>query len=153
MSLKTPVSSISNSGLKRSVLFFCSNLGVATRRTSGRNFSAHARHYVGVRCVLCRAHGCKLDVPLYPPYPFLIRDYNVFDCSGLAHIEDRLNLDRECNRPVLSRSPVSRQESVHGEGSNLQKSITRQSVNSQLSGSTLQDVQSFLSIVTRERSN
>src|SRR5439155_24644943 len=42
------------------------------------------RHCVGVRCLLCRHHGCELETPFYPPYCFLNGDYTVFDCGSMA---------------------------------------------------------------------
>ena len=55
----------------RSHFFICSPLnarvgqhtGIGAR--AGRDAGAHARHCVGVRPLLCRHHGCELDVPLY----------------------------------------------------------------------------------------
>jgi hypothetical protein len=34
--------------------------------------------------LLCRHHGCELEIPLYPPYRFLNGDYSVFDCGSMA---------------------------------------------------------------------
>jgi hypothetical protein len=34
--------------------------------------------------LLCRHHGCELEIPLYPPYRFLSGDYGVFDCGSMA---------------------------------------------------------------------
>jgi hypothetical protein len=51
------------------------------------------RGTVGVRCLLCRNHACELEIPLYPSYRILNRDYRVFDCGGVAVSEDRLTHD------------------------------------------------------------
>jgi hypothetical protein len=45
---------------------------------------AHAWHCVGVRCLLCRHHGCELEIPVYPPYRFLNGDHSMFDCGSMA---------------------------------------------------------------------
>jgi hypothetical protein len=47
---------------------------------------------VGVRCLLCRHHGCELEIPLYPSYRFLNGDYSVFDCGSMAFSEANLKL-------------------------------------------------------------
>lgn len=57
---------------------------------AGRDFGGHARHCVGSRSLLCRHHGCELEIPLYPSYRFFNRDYSVFDCGGLAFSEANL---------------------------------------------------------------
>ena len=44
----------------------------------------HARHCVGVRPLLCRHHGCELEIPLHPPHRSLNRDYIKFDRRSLA---------------------------------------------------------------------
>ena len=62
------------------------------RWPSGRDFGGHARHCVGYRSLLCRHHGCELEIPLYPPYRFFNRDYSVFDCGGMAFSEANLKL-------------------------------------------------------------
>jgi hypothetical protein len=40
--------------------------------------------------LLCRHHGCELEIPLYPPYRFFTIDYCVFDCGGMAFSETNL---------------------------------------------------------------
>jgi len=45
---------------------------------------------VGPRSLLCRHHGCELEIPLRPPYRFFSRDYSVFDCGGMAFSEANL---------------------------------------------------------------
>ena len=57
---------------------------MAARRSSGSDFSAHARHCVGVRPLLCRHYGCELEIPLCPAHRFFIRNYDMFDCGGMA---------------------------------------------------------------------
>jgi hypothetical protein len=42
---------------------------------------------VGVRPLLCRYHGCELEIPLYHTYRFLNRDYSVPDFGCMAFIE------------------------------------------------------------------
>ena len=54
---------------------------------SGRDFGAHARHCVGLRSLLCRHHGCELEIPLCPTYRFLSHDHSVFDCGCMALVE------------------------------------------------------------------
>jgi hypothetical protein len=39
---------------------------------------------MGAPPLLCRHHGCELEIPLYPPYRFLNSDYSVFDCGSTA---------------------------------------------------------------------
>src|ERR1039458_6705309 len=63
------------------------DLFVAARWPSGSDFGAHARHCVGVRPLLCRHHGCELEIPLYHTHRFLNRDYIMFDCGGMAFSE------------------------------------------------------------------
>jgi hypothetical protein len=53
----------------------------------GSDRGAHARHCVGVCPVLCRHHGCELEIPLYPAHRFLNRDYILFDRGGMAFSE------------------------------------------------------------------
>src|SRR5256885_4840063 len=62
-------------------------------RPSGSDFGAHARHCVGVRPLLCRHHGCELEIPLYHTHRFLNRDYIMFDCGGRS--EER-RVGKEC---------------------------------------------------------
>jgi len=59
---------------------------LAARRPSAGDFGAHARHCLGVRPVLCRYHGCELEIPLYATYRFLNGDYAVPDFGGVAFI-------------------------------------------------------------------
>src|SRR4029077_5878409 len=73
--------------LCRRVLSIRGDIGMAARWPSGSNFGAHARHCVGVRPLLCRHHGCELEIPLYPTHRFLNRDYIMFDCGGMAFSE------------------------------------------------------------------
>jgi hypothetical protein len=40
------------------------------------------------------------------PHRFLNPDYGVFDFGGVALSEDRPNLDRESDRPILGGSPA-----------------------------------------------
>ena len=76
---------------------FAAILAWQLRWPSGSDFSAHARHCVGVRPLLCRHHGCELEIPLYPPYRFLTGDYGVFDCRGMAFRAANLKLIRMCS--------------------------------------------------------
>jgi hypothetical protein len=39
---------------------------------------------VGVRLLLCRYHGCELEIPVCPTYCFLNPDYTVFDFGCMA---------------------------------------------------------------------
>ena len=61
--------------------------------TWGVDFGADARYCVGVRPLLCRHHGCELEIPLYPTHRFLNRDYIMFDCGGMAFGEAKLKAD------------------------------------------------------------
>jgi len=60
---------------------------MAARWTSGNDSGANAQHCVGVRPLLCRHHGCELEIPLYHTHRFLNRDYIMFDCGGMAFSE------------------------------------------------------------------
>ena len=60
---------------------------MAARWPSGRDFGGDARHCVGSGSLLCRNHGCELEIPLYR---FFNRDYSVFDCGGMAFSEANL---------------------------------------------------------------
>jgi hypothetical protein len=60
---------------------------MAARRPSGSHFGAHAQHYVDVRILLCRYHGCELEISFYPTHRVLNRDYIMFDYSGMAFSE------------------------------------------------------------------
>ena len=42
---------------------------------------------MGVCHMLCRHHGCELEIPLYPAHRFLNPDYTMFDCGGMAFSE------------------------------------------------------------------
>ena len=85
--------------LRRRVLFLRGDIGVAARWPSGRDFGGHARHCVGLRSLLCRHHGCELEIPLYPPYRLFHRDYSLFDCGGMAFSEANLKqFVRVCSR-------------------------------------------------------
>jgi hypothetical protein len=77
---------------------------MAARWPSGCDFGAHARHCVGVRPLLCRHHGCELEIPLYHTHRFLNRDYIMFDCGGVALSEDKLNFSWEATGPILGES-------------------------------------------------
>jgi len=48
------------------------------------DFGGYARHCVGPRSLLCRHHGCELEIPLCPPCRLCHRDYIVFDGCGMA---------------------------------------------------------------------
>jgi len=41
----------------------------------------------GSRSLLCRHHGCELEIPLYPPHRFFNRDYSVFDCGSMLSVK------------------------------------------------------------------
>ena len=57
--------------------------------------------------VLCRHHGCELELPFYPPYRFLNRGYRVFDCGGMAFQEASLIWSvRMCFSPLGEPVPV-----------------------------------------------
>ena len=73
--------------LCRRALSIRGDIGMAARWPSASDFGAHARRCVGVRPLLCRHHGCELEVPLYHTHRFLTRDYIMFDCGGLAFSE------------------------------------------------------------------
>jgi hypothetical protein len=40
--------------------------------------------------LLCRHHGCELEIPLYPPDRLFNWDYSVFDHGGMAFSEANL---------------------------------------------------------------
>jgi hypothetical protein len=40
--------------------------------------------------MLCRNHGCELEIPFYPAYRFFHRDYSVFDRGGMAFSEAKV---------------------------------------------------------------
>ena len=63
---------------------------MATRWPSSRDLGAHAQHRVGVRSLLCRHHGYKLEIPLHPSYRLFRRDHGLFDCGGMAFHEASL---------------------------------------------------------------
>ena len=42
---------------------------------------------MGIRRLLCRHHGCELEIPLYHPHCFLNLDHAMFDCGGVAFKE------------------------------------------------------------------
>ncbi len=76
-------------------------ISVAARRPSGRDFSAHARHCMGVHCLLRRHHGFELEILLYHPYRLLHGDYGVLDCGSMAFGEANLKpLVRVCSSLV-----------------------------------------------------
>jgi hypothetical protein len=70
--------------LCRCVLSIRGDIGMATGCPSGIDFRVHARHCLGIRFLLCRYHGCKLQISLYPTYRFVHRDYIMFDCRDMA---------------------------------------------------------------------
>ena len=41
--------------------------------------------------MLCRHHGCELELPVYPAYRVLNGDYTVFDSGSIAFSEADLN--------------------------------------------------------------
>src|SRR3984893_1984061 len=73
--------------LCRRVLSIRGDIGMAARWASGSDLCAPAADCVGVRPLLCRHHGCELEIPLYPTRRFLNRDYIMFDCGGMAFRE------------------------------------------------------------------
>ena len=76
--------------LGRRVLSIRGGISVAARWPFGRDFGGHARHCVGSRSLLCRHHGCVLEIPLHPPYCFFNRDYSVLECGRMAFSEANL---------------------------------------------------------------
>ena len=66
---------------------FCGHTRLATGEPSGRDLVAHPRHWLGVCSLLCRAHGCELEILVYPPHCFRSCDYRVFGFGGLAFVE------------------------------------------------------------------
>ncbi len=70
--------------LCRRVVSIRGGIGMAAGRSSGIDVGAHARHFVGVRTLLCGHHGCELEIPVHPADCFLDRGYTVFDCGGMA---------------------------------------------------------------------
>src|ERR1041385_629724 len=60
---------------------------MAAKGPSGSDFGAHARHCLGVCPLLCRHHGCELDLPFYHTHRFLNRDHIMFDCGSMAFSE------------------------------------------------------------------
>ncbi len=97
--------------LCRRVLSIRGDIGMAAGWPSGSDFGAHARHCVGVRPLLCRHHGCELEIPLYHTHRFLNRDYIMFDCGGMAFSEAGLKLHHyprvESLRRALSTSKIA----------------------------------------------
>ena len=73
--------------LGRRVLSIRSDIGMADGWPSGTDPGAHAWHCVGVRPLLCRHHGCELEVPLCSAHGFLNADYVVFDRGGMVFSE------------------------------------------------------------------
>jgi hypothetical protein len=58
--------------------------------------------------LLCRHHGCELEIPLYPPYRFFNRHYSVFDCGGMAFSEANLKaFVRACSSQPGEPHPFS----------------------------------------------
>jgi hypothetical protein len=76
--------------LGRLVLSLRGGVRVAAGWPGGRDVGGHARHGVGSRSLLCRHHGCELEVPLYPPYRFFNLDYSVPNCGGMVFSEANL---------------------------------------------------------------
>src|ERR1700746_1556558 len=67
-------------GLFFSVFLFVRRyISMATEPTSGRDVGTRAKHCVGPRSMLCRHHGCDLEIRLHHTYRFFNRDYGVFD--------------------------------------------------------------------------
>jgi hypothetical protein len=64
--------------LKTSVLYRIS-AGVATWRSSRRDFGTDAWH-----CVGARPYDFELEILLHRAVHFFNRDYGVFDCGGVA---------------------------------------------------------------------
>jgi hypothetical protein len=65
--------------------------------------------------LLCRHHGCELEIPLYPPYRFLRGDYGVFDCRGMAFSAASLKpLVRVCSN--LRSNPKLKARDIVGYG-------------------------------------
>jgi hypothetical protein len=65
-------------------LLFAGGVSVADGGTSGADFGAHARHWLGARFVLCRDHGFEREIFLWRPDCFFNPDYDVFDCCRVA---------------------------------------------------------------------
>jgi len=63
------------------------DIGRAARWPSSSDFGAPARRWVGVRPLLCRHHGCELEIPVYLTHRFLSRCYIMFDRGGMAFSE------------------------------------------------------------------
>ena len=70
--------------LRRRVLSIRSDFGVAAGRPSGSKLGAHARHFVGIRPLLCRHHRRQLEVPLHLTHRILNRDHTLFGCGSMA---------------------------------------------------------------------
>jgi hypothetical protein len=85
-------------------------------------FGGHARHCVGFRSLLCRHHGCELEIPLCPSYRFFNRDYCVFDCGGVALSEDKLKIDADRAAGIIIPSkPMPTNVSVPDEDADSHK--------------------------------
>ena len=65
-------------------------IGVATWRSSRRDFGSHAWHWVGARSVLSRRGDLELEILLHGACHFLDRNYGVFDCGGVALSKARI---------------------------------------------------------------
>src|SRR5262245_9407793 len=73
--------------LCRRVLPVCRDSGLAARWASGRNFEEHARHFMGVRALLCSYYGSELEISFYPTDCFLRLDYSMFNFGCVAYLE------------------------------------------------------------------
>ena len=61
-----------------------------------QRLGAHARSSVGACHLLCRRDNFELEILLYRACRICNRDYDVFDCGGVALSEDRLNFRVSC---------------------------------------------------------
>jgi hypothetical protein len=68
--------------------------------------------------LLCRHHGGELEIPLYPAHRFLNRDYNLFDCGGMASSEAGFQVSIAIVMPVEKRRPGSLGGAGRAEGRN-----------------------------------
>ena len=83
-----------------------------------------ARHSLGIRSLLCRHHGCELEIPLYPTHRFLKRDYVMFDCGGMAFSEAGSNASIAIVRVrgfKLKQLPPNYEWDLMSSGSNFSK--------------------------------
>src|ERR1700723_4402761 len=73
------------------VSFVRSGCGLATGRTSVRDFGSCARHCVGARHLLCSSHSVELEIHFYHPDRFLSPHSCLPDRGGGALSEVTLN--------------------------------------------------------------